>query len=64
MEDCSMYAYIKGRLESRGDGYIIIDNGGIGYRIFVLFFTLGAAGQRCNGIKVYSPFYVREGVLR
>jgi len=58
-----MYAYIKCRLESRGDGYIIIDNGGIGYRIFAPLSTLEAAGQPGNEIKVYTHYYVREGVI-
>ena len=35
-----MISYIKGTLERRAESYIIIETGGIGYRIFVSSATL------------------------
>lgn len=58
-----MYAYIKGRLEARGGDYLIIEAGGIGYRIFVPLSTLEAAGQPGHDFKAYTHLYVREDVM-
>jgi Holliday junction DNA helicase RuvA len=58
-----MYAYIKGRLEARGTDYIIVEAGGIGYKIFTSLATLEAAGQPGHEIKVFTYLYVREDVM-
>ncbi len=58
-----MYAYIKGRLESRGNDYVIIEAGGIGYRIFTTLTTLEAAGQPGNEFKAYTHLHVREDAM-
>lgn len=58
-----MYAYIKGSLEAKGADYIIIEAGGIGYKVFVPMSTLNAAGQTGNELKVYTSLYVREDIM-
>ena len=58
-----MYAYIKGRLEARGGDYLIIEAGGIGYRIFAPLSTLEAAGQPGHDFKAYTHLYVREDMM-
>jgi len=58
-----MYAYIKGRLEAKGSDYIIIEAGGIGYRIYTTLTTLEAAGQVGNEFKAYTHLYVREDMM-
>jgi len=58
-----MYAYIKGRLEAKGNDYIIIEAGGIGYRIYTTLTTLEAAGQVGSEFKAYTYLYVREDMM-
>ena len=58
-----MYAYIKGSLESRGKDHIIIEAGGIGYKVFVPLTTLEAAGQPGHEFKVFTYLYVREDIM-
>lgn len=58
-----MYAYIKGRLEVKGNDYIVVEAGGIGYRINTSLSTIEAAGPAGNEFKVYTHLYVREDVM-
>jgi Holliday junction DNA helicase RuvA len=55
-----MYAYIKGTLEARGKDHIIIEAGGIGYKVFVPLSTLETAGDPGREYKVFTYLYVRE----
>ncbi len=58
-----MIAYISGILASAGDNYIIVDNNGMGYKLFVsgkFIDTLPATGSK---IKVYTYMYIREDEL-
>lgn len=55
-----MYAYIKGKIISRNDTQLVIDNNGIGYLIncpFAISSTLGANGEE---VTVYVYQSVRE----
>lgn len=54
-----MIGYIKGQIAEMGDGYVILDNGGIGYRIFVSSFTLSKAVQN-RTIQIYTYLNVKE----
>ncbi len=58
-----MYAYIKGRLEASGKDYIIIEAGGVGYKINTSLATLEVAGQAGNEFKAYTHMYVREDMM-
>lgn len=58
-----MYAYIKGRLEARGGDYIIIEAGGVGYKVFTSLTTLEAAGQTGHEFKAFTHLYVREDIM-
>ena len=58
-----MYAYIKGRLETRGGDFIIIEAGGIGYKVFTSLTTLEAAGQPGHEFKAFTHLYVREDIM-
>jgi Holliday junction DNA helicase RuvA len=58
-----MYAYIRGKLEAKGGDYIIIDAGGIGYKVFTSLSTLEAAGQTGNEFKAFTHLYVREDIM-
>ena len=49
-----MISYVKGTLERRAESYIVIETGGIGYRIFVSPATLAKLPQTGAEAKVYT----------
>lgn len=55
-----MFAYIKGTLEEKGIGAIVIEAGGIGYRIFMSQKTIGKLGELGEQVKIYTHYHVRE----
>lgn len=58
-----MYAYIKGILDTKGKDHIVIEAGGIGYRVFVPLTTLEAAGQPGHELKIFTYHHVREDLI-
>lgn len=58
-----MFAYIKGTLEDKSNGSIIVEAGGIGYRIFTALSTINSVGQIGTQIKIYTHYYVREDLV-
>ncbi len=57
-----MFAYIKGTLEAKSNDSIIVEAGGIGYRIFTALSTINSVGQLASHIKIYTHYYVREDI--
>lgn len=55
-----MYAYIKGSLEEKGTNYVVIENGNIGYKIFMSNMSINEIGDLGEKVKVYTHYYVRE----
>lgn len=55
-----MYAYIKGNLDTKTNSYVIIETGGIGYKIFMSLKAIQSLGEVGNSVKVYTHYYVRE----
>ena len=55
-----MYAYIKGSLEEKTKDSIVIDVGGIGYRIFLSEQSMAKLGELGEVVKVYTHYHVRE----
>lgn len=55
-----MFAYIKGSLEEKSNGYVVIETGGIGYKIFMSNTSIGRLGELREIVKVYTYYYVRE----
>ena len=55
-----MYAYIKGNLDTKTNSYVIIETGGIGYKIFMALKAIQSLGEVGNSVKVYTHYYVRE----
>ena len=47
-----MFAYIKGTLEEKGNGYVIVEAGGIGYKIFMSNNSIGILGELKQIVKV------------
>jgi len=55
-----MFAYIKGSLEMKFKNYVVIDVGGLGYKIFMAENAIDAVGEIGNIVKVFTYYRVRE----
>ena len=55
-----MLAYIKGTLEMKMTGYIVIDVGGLGYKIFMSDTGIEKLGNIGETVKVHTYYKVRE----
>ena len=55
-----MFAYIKGILVENGNGYIVVEAGGIGYKIFMSNIGAAALGEEGSVVKVHTHYHVRE----
>ena len=55
-----MFAYIKGSLEMKSSGYIVIDINGLGYNIFMSQNNIDTIGELHDIIKVFTYVKVRE----
>ena len=55
-----MFAYIKGLLEMKSSGYIVIDINGLGYKIFMSQNNIDTIGELHDIIKVFTYVKVRE----
>ena len=57
-----MFAYIKGSLEMKFKNYIVIDVGGLGYKIFMAENSINTIGDIGDTVKVFTYYRVREDV--
>ncbi len=55
-----MFAYVKGSLEEKSTNYVVIDVGGIGYKIFMSNISINEIGEIGKKVKVHTYYYVRE----
>ena len=55
-----MLAYIKGELAMKQTGYIVVDVGGLGYKIYMADSGIETIGNRGEKIKVYTYYRVKE----
>lgn len=55
-----MLAYIKGTLEMKFAGYVVIDVGGIGYKVFMSETSIEELGSIGDIVKVHTHYHVRE----
>ena len=55
-----MLAYIKGSLEMKYKNYIVIDVGGLGYKVFMAENAINSIGEIGNTIRVFTYYRVRE----
>lgn len=55
-----MYAYIKGKIVEKSNNYVIIENNGIGYRIFMSVTAIDKIQEENEDIKIYTYYQVRE----
>ena len=55
-----MYAYIKGILEEKTNTFIVVENNGIGYKIFMSESAIQKLGERGEKVKIHTYYYVKE----
>ena len=55
-----MFAYIKGTLEMKFKNYVVIDVGGLGYKIFMAENAISTIGEIGEIVKVFTYYRVRE----
>ena len=55
-----MLAYIKGSLETKYKNYVVIDVGGLGYKVFMSESAINSLGEIGEIIKVHTYYRVRE----
>ena len=55
-----MYAYIVGKVDSYGDGYVVVEAAGVGYFINASDFTVAKLSKAGGTVKVYTYLAVRE----
>ena len=55
-----MLAYIKGNLEMKMTGYIVIDVGGLGYKIYMSESGIEKLGNIGEKVKIHTYYRVRE----
>lgn len=55
-----MLAYIKGTLEMKMTGYVVIDVGGLGYKVFMSDVGIEKIGNIGEKVKVHTYYKVRE----
>ena len=55
-----MLAYINGTLEMKMTGYIVIDVGGLGYKVFMTDTGIEKLGNIGDKVKVHTYYKVRE----
>ena len=55
-----MIAYIKGTLEIKMTGYVVIDVGGLGYKVFMSDTGIEKLGNIGEKVKVHTYYRVRE----
>lgn len=55
-----MLAYIKGTLEMKSKSFLVIDVGGLGYKVFMSENSINTIGEIGDTIKVHTYYRVRE----
>jgi len=55
-----MYAYIKGSLIEKSNTYVVIENAGIGYKIYMSVSAINSLENIGEQVKIYTHYYVRE----
>jgi Holliday junction DNA helicase RuvA len=58
-----MYEYLTGKITAVDNDFVVIENNGIGYRIYTAASTLEALTEGKEGVKLYTHLHIREGVM-
>lgn len=57
-----MYYYIKGEYAASGENYIVVEAGGVGYKIYTSLRAVEKMPSYGSEVKIYTHFYVREDI--
>lgn len=55
-----MFAFIKGSIEEKASGYVVIETGGVGYKIYMPEPSIETLGEIGEIVKVHTYYWVRE----
>ena len=55
-----MYYYINGEYVQNGENFIVVEAGGVGYKIYTSAIAMSKMPEAGKKVKVYTHFYVRE----
>ncbi len=58
-----MYAFIDGKIADKANNYVVIDNGGIGYKIYMSPTAIEKLPDVGSKQKIHTYYYVREDVI-
>ena len=58
-----MIASIRGKLEARGENYIVVDVGGIGFKVYVPTSLLDRLGGLGSQVELFAYLHVRENEI-
>ena len=58
-----MLNYVSGTLEEVGEGYIVVDNNGLGYEISTSFHTIGCLPDIGEPVKIYTKLVPKEDAI-
>ena len=58
-----MYEYIKGRVAATGADYIVIENNGIGFKIFTSVNTMAKVKINDSNVMIHTYLHVREDIM-
>ena len=59
-----MLAYIKGELTMKQTEYIVIEVGGLGYKVFMSAIDIDQIGKIGDMVKVYTYYTTKHYILR
>jgi len=59
-----LFSYIKGELAAKLADHIVVETGGIGYRLFTSLSTIQALGPVGSTVKVHTHLHVREDIMQ
>lgn len=58
-----MFEFIKGILSYKGSEYIVIDVGGVGFKIYTSYQTISTIGETNKNVTVYTYLNVKDDAL-
>ncbi len=58
-----MYYYIKGEYVKKGESFIVVDAGGVGYKVYTSAMAMGKMPEVGEEVKVYTYLHVREDIF-
>ncbi|MFO7611968.1 MAG: OB-fold domain-containing protein, partial [Clostridia bacterium] len=59
-----MYDYIKGRVTAAGNDFLVVENNGIGYRIYSSVNTLAKLQKNDDNTTLFTYLHVREDIMQ